>query len=69
MNIAIIGATSQIFNDLFFQWIENGKEYSVFLYARNTYELDEKYSSVPYLGSIEILDIKDFISSEYKFMP
>ncbi|MDX7991995.1 NAD-dependent epimerase/dehydratase family protein [Xenorhabdus littoralis] len=67
MKIAILGATSQIFKDILFQWGRLQHSYELFLFSRNLQRASEISSSIKYHGNCYILDIDDFCKSETKF--
>ncbi|MCJ8233318.1 NAD-dependent epimerase/dehydratase family protein [Aeromonas veronii] len=67
MNIAIIGATSQVFHDLINQWINGGRSHNLFLFARNVPLLKEKYAQTCYTGMVSFFEISKFSDLEYKY--
>ncbi|MGL5420559.1 MAG: NAD-dependent epimerase/dehydratase family protein [Plesiomonas shigelloides] len=67
MNIAIIGATSQVFSDLMNQWIKIGRGYNLYLFARNESLLKEKYENTHYTGRLFFFEISKFSGFERGF--
>ncbi|MDE9550834.1 NAD-dependent epimerase/dehydratase family protein [Xenorhabdus bovienii] len=64
MKIAILGATSQIFKDVLFQWGVSQSSHELFLFSRDSQRVSEIFSSIEYHNNY---NINDFYKSEINF--